>query len=141
MYVCVYVCVCVCVCWALSRAQLFVTPWTVPTKLLCPWNSPDKNTGMGCHFLLQGIFLTQGSNQLSCTEADSLPSEPPGKCPKLKTSKSKISEAKLRKSRLSVQRRQWHPTPVFLPGESHGRRSLVGCSPWGGTESDVTEVT
>jgi len=29
------------------------------------------------------------------------------------------------------QRRQWHPTPVFLPGESHGQRSLVGCSPWG----------
>ena len=33
-----------------------------PTGLLCPWNSPDKNTGVGCHFLLQGIFLTQGSN-------------------------------------------------------------------------------
>ena len=31
-------------------------------RLLCPWNSPGKNTGMGCHFLLQGIFLTQGSN-------------------------------------------------------------------------------
>ena len=30
-----------------------------------------------------------------------------------------------------VQRRQWHPTPVLLPGKSHGRRSLVGCSPWG----------
>ena len=29
------------------------------------------------------------------------------------------------------QRRQWHPTPVLLPGLSHGRRSLVGCSPWG----------
>ena len=29
------------------------------------------------------------------------------------------------------QRRQWHPTPVLLPGNSHGRRSLVGCSPWG----------
>ena len=28
------------------------------------------------------------------------------------------------------QRRQWHPTPVLLPGKSHGRRSLVGCSPW-----------
>ena len=28
-------------------------------------------------------------------------------------------------------RRQWHPTPVFLPGKSHGLRSLVGCSPWG----------
>ena len=34
-------------------------------------------------------------------------------------------------SRLFVQRRQWHPTLVLLPGKSHGRRSLVGCSPWG----------
>ena len=38
-----------------------------------------------------------------------------------------------------IQRRQWHPTPVLLPGKSHGRRSLVGCSPWGRTESDTTE--
>ena len=36
-------------------------------------------------------------------------------------------------------RRQWHPTPIFLPGKSHGRRSLVGCSPWGREESDMTE--
>ena len=36
-------------------------------------------------------------------------------------------------------RRQWHPTPVLLPGKSHGRRSLVGCSPWGHEESDMTE--
>ena len=36
-------------------------------------------------------------------------------------------------------RRKWQPTPVFLPGESHGRRSLVGCSPWGHEESDTTE--
>ena len=36
-------------------------------------------------------------------------------------------------------RRQWHPTPVLLPGRSHGRRSLVGCSPWGRKESDTTE--
>ena len=35
--------------------------------------------------------------------------------------------------------RQWHPTPVLLPGKSHGRRSLVGCSPWGCQESDTTE--
>ena len=33
-----------------------------PTRLLCAWNSPGKNTGVGCHFLLQRIFLTQGSN-------------------------------------------------------------------------------
>ena len=37
------------------------------------------------------------------------------------------------------QRRQWHPTPVLLPGKSHGQRSLVGCSPCGLEESDATE--
>ena len=36
-------------------------------------------------------------------------------------------------------RRQWQPTPVLLPGKSHGWRSLVGCSPWGHWESDTTE--
>ena len=36
-------------------------------------------------------------------------------------------------------RRKWQPTPVFLPGESQGWGSLVGCSPWGRTESDMTE--
>ena len=36
-------------------------------------------------------------------------------------------------------RRKWQPTPVLLPGESHGRRSLVGYSPWGCKESDTTE--
>ena len=38
-----------------------------------------------------------------------------------------------------ARRRQWHPTPVLLPGKSHGWRSLVGCSPWGRKESDTTE--
>ena len=38
-------------------------------------------------------------------------------------------------------RRKWRPTPVFLPGESQGRRSLVGCRLWGRTELDTTEVT
>ena len=37
------------------------------------------------------------------------------------------------------QRRQWQPTPVLLPGKSHGWRSLVGFSPWGRQESDMTE--
>ena len=36
-----------------------------PTRFLCPWNSPGKNTGVGCYSLLQGIFLTQGSNPTS----------------------------------------------------------------------------
>ena len=38
-----------------------------------------------------------------------------------------------------LRRRQWHPTPVLLPGKSCGRRSLVGCSPWGREESERTE--
>ena len=38
-----------------------------------------------------------------------------------------------------IQRRQWQPTPVLLPGKSHGQRSLVDCSPWGRWESDTTE--
>ena len=40
---------------------------------------------------------------------------------------------------LLFQRRRWHPTPVLLPGKSHGQRSLVGCSPWGHKELDTTE--
>ena len=39
----------------------------------------------------------------------------------------------------TLWRRQWHPNPVLLPGKSHGRRSLVGCSPWGGWGLDTTE--
>ena len=41
----------------------------------------------------------------------------------------------------NFRRRQRHPTPVLLPGKSHGRRSLVGCPLWGRTESDTTEAT
>ena len=42
-----------------SRVCLLVTPWTVAARLLCPWDSPGSNTGVGCHVLLQGIFSTQ----------------------------------------------------------------------------------
>ena len=48
---------------SLSRTRLFVTAWIVAcTKLLRPWDFQGKSTGVGCHFLLQGIFPTQGSN-------------------------------------------------------------------------------
>ena len=49
--------------------------------------------------------------------------------------------SKMGKARDLFRRRQWHPTPVLLPGESQGQRNLVGCRLWGPTESDVTEVT
>ena len=48
--------------------------WSSPTRLLCPWNFSGKSTRMGCHFLLQGIFPTQGLNAgLLCRQADKLP--------------------------------------------------------------------
>ena len=54
-----------------------------PTRLHCPWDAPGKNTGAGCHALLQGIFPTQGSNPyLLCLlhwQVGSLPLVPPGK--------------------------------------------------------------
>ena len=54
------VCVCVCVC---SIAQLCLTLCRpMDCRLLCPWNFPGKNIGVGCHFLIQRIFPTQGLN-------------------------------------------------------------------------------
>ena len=73
-----YVCVCVCVLLLLFSLSVvsnsFATLWTVTFQASLPWDSPRKNTGMGCHSLLQGIFLTQGSNLcLLHWQMDSLP--------------------------------------------------------------------
>ena len=66
-----------------------------PTRLLCPWYSYGKNTGVRCNFLLQGIFPTQASNpHLLCLlhwQADSLPLAPSGKCIHLFASNGIIS--------------------------------------------------
>ena len=51
------------------------------------------------------------------------------------------SQTQLSEFTFTHWRRKWQPTPVFLPGESQGLRSLVGCRLWGRTESDTTEVT
>ena len=61
--------------YLLSLVQLFVTPWTVAHQApLCPWDSSGENTGVGSHFLLQGIFPIQGSNlSFLHWQADSLP--------------------------------------------------------------------
>ena len=52
---------------SLSWVRLFATPWGVAHQApLDPWDFPGKNTGVGCHFLLLEIFLTQGLNRVSC---------------------------------------------------------------------------
>ena len=59
-----------CCCLVSKSCPFFATSWTSwTTRLPCPWNFPGRNTGVDCHFLLQGIFPTQGSN----LQADSLP--------------------------------------------------------------------
>ena len=57
-----------------TQSRLTLRPYGLyPARLLCPWDSAGKNTGVGFHFFLQGIFLTQGSNlHLLHWQADSL---------------------------------------------------------------------
>ena len=57
----IYVCVCVCVSCSVISNSLWPRGLYL-ARLLCPWDSPGKNTGVGCHSLLQGIFPTQGLN-------------------------------------------------------------------------------
>ena len=52
-----------CVCMCVYQVSNSLRPHGLqPARLLCPWDTPGKNTGVGCLFLLQGIFLTQGSS-------------------------------------------------------------------------------
>ena len=71
-----------CVCYVTSVVSDSVQPCGLqPARLLCSWDSPGKNTGVGCHALLQGIFLIQGLNPcLLCFldwQSSSLPLAPP----------------------------------------------------------------
>ena len=50
-----------------------------PARLLCPWDSPGETTGVDCHSLLQGIFLTTGSDSVSCLAGGFFTAEPPGR--------------------------------------------------------------
>ena len=72
-----------CVLTHFSCVKIFQTLWTVAHLLLCPWGFSRQEFGMGCHALLQGIFLTQGSNwcflRLLHWQAGSLSLAPPGK--------------------------------------------------------------
>ena len=173
-----------------------MTPWTVTCQsvlavlwngfLHCPWNSPDKNTGVGCHSLLQGMFLMQGLNLVSSIagrfftiwatmETQSpflhmllidgesrrkllivsyrvsswimqemlyevgkrkwagsywdLPGGARGKEPTCHCSLG-VKRGQFNPwVRKIPWRREWQYSPVFLPGESHGQRSLSGYSP------------
>ena len=105
-------------------------------KTLCPKTAqPDRGCGSPTNEKTLYFDLSASSNRLFgyCS---------PSQCPlfpyKLKFLAWPLG---LPRSALVHWRRQWQPTPVFLPGESQGRGSLVGCRLWGCTESDTTEAT
>ena len=91
-----------------------------PTRLFCLWNFSGKITGVGCHYRLQRVFLTQGSN-ISYV--------------------SFIGRQIFFITSAACWRGKWQPSPVFLPGGSRGQWRLVGCCLCGRTESDTTEAT
>ena len=99
-------------------------PW-----LPCSWSSPGKNTGVGCLFLLQGIFPDQRLNQhLQHWQPGSLPPSHQG-------------SPSWGQQRLINGVGNGNPLHYSCLEESHGQRSLKGYSPWGCTESDTTEAT
>ena len=134
-----------------------------PTRLPCTWDSPGKNTGVGCHFLLQCMKVkSEREVAQSCpTLSDPMDCSLPGssvhgifqagvlewgaiafssiKLLEEAQAGIKIAGRNINNLRyandttlMAECRRQWHPTPVLLPGKSHGWRGLVGFSPWGG---------
>ena len=99
-----------------------------PTRCPCPWDSPGKNTGVGCHCLLQIVASVQSLSRvrLFATPWTAAYQTPPS---------------------MGFSRQEsWTGVPLPSPGtthksleKSHGWRSLVGCSPWGWEESDMAE--
>ena len=108
------------------------------TRPLHPRDFPGKNTGVGCHFFLQGIFPTQVSNLCLISPALAgrfLTTVPAGK----HINKLKPAPNALGHRRNNTQLRKWQPTAVFLPGKSHGQRNLAAYSPWSPKESGWIE--
>ena len=85
-----------------------------------------------------GTFRLRQLINKECDELNCVPSNSYVEAPNASTCEcDKFGDKVFKK----VIKLKWQPTPVLLPGKSHGRRSMVGCSPWGCTESDTTEVT
>ena len=108
-----------------------------------PWDSPGKNTGVGCHFLLQYMKVKSESEAAQSCPTLATPWVQPtrllrpcdflckstGVGCQLQYKEVSSGQSWINGHYYGRGRRQWHPTPVLLPGKSHGPRSLVGCSP------------
>ena len=124
-----------------------------PPRLPRPWDSPGKNTGVGCHFLLQCMKVKSESEVAQSCPAPSDPMD----CSLPGSSTHEIFQARVLEwgaiafsdnagypgsipaSGIFPGEGNGNPTLLFLPGESHGQRSLEGYSPWGHKEWDMSE--
>ena len=91
--------------------------------------------------LLDTSTLVFYDSHLSYNTLHSLPQYPYSAFPREHVHTHTHSCSYIHSCHMCTWRRQWQLTPVLLPRESHGQRSLVGCCPWGCTESDMTEAT
>ena len=135
--------------WCLtpSRASISRGPgWSLESHMIQPWKSHDPalevtcyhvgtlRTGSSVHWFRGRIFLETSYHRIRAFPSGSVV-------------RTHLQCRSLRRYGLDPWvtkipwRRAWQPTPVFLPGESHGQRSLVGYNPWGHKESDTTEAT
>ena len=133
-------------CWAIREAHYNEYVCAINFKRSAPKEDQDgSKTGRGKSSDLRHKTHSQrvGFTMASSTLAWKIPwTEEPGRL----QSMGSLRVGHDRATSLSLftfmhWRRKWQPTPVFLPGESQGRRSLVGCQLWGRTESDTTEAT
>ena len=130
--------------------------WWHPTPVLLPGKSHGRRSLGGCspwgceesdmtewlhfHFSLACIGEGNGNPlQCSCLENSRDGGALWAAICGVAQSRTQLKRLSSSSSSPTSRRRWWHPTPVLLPGKSHGRRSLGGCSPWGREESDTTE--
>ena len=138
----------------LSRSWPFIIPWTVAHQAPLSTRFPRQEYQHGLPSPAPEDLSDPGNLCLLHPlnwQADSLPRVTPGKWETICHTPFYVScfgkqflflffaNFNNRTNSWSFWRRQWHPTPVLLPGKSHGHRSLVGCSPWGCKELDTTE--
>ena len=124
---------------ALSRVQLSMTPWTVAHQAPLSMGFPRQEcwSGLPCSTPrgLPDPEIEPASLAFPSLAGRFFTSLPPGK----HLSYQRVTLNQWEDSKHIFWIWQWHPTPVLLPGNSHGWRSLVGCSPWRHEESDTTE--
>ena len=140
-------CVCACVLSRFSHVQLSVTLWTIAHQASLSLGILQARIleWVGCPALLQGIFWTQGSNLHLLPPALAVWHWIPSHYTALSSwlipwRICNIGDPGLTSgSGRFPWRREWLPTPVFLPGEFQGQRSLAGYSPWDDKVSDTTE--